>query len=399
MSRLLTAALLGLACIGTQAMMAPARAADDACRAGVWLDPAAGTARPHDTVVAAAAARDVVLLGETHDNPEHHRWQLSTLAGLLAERPAMVIGFEAFPTRVQPVLDRWVAGELTAEAFLEQVEWRRVWGYDPELYLPLLHFARQHRIPVVALNVDRAFVGRVGREGWAAIPPAERLGLGDPAPPAEAYLDRLARSYLDHGPRRSGAAPDPASLRGDPAFRRFVDAQLTWDRAIAEALARARGRPGDPLVVGIVGSEHARQRHGVPQQLADLGIADTAVLLPQDRAEGCAALQAGMADAVFVLDPPAAVAASRPKLGVMLGGEAGEVRAVEVVPGSVAEASGLLAGDTILRAAGVPIQESADLVDLVRGMTPGTWLPLVVRRHGQTIETIAKFPAVERSGG
>jgi uncharacterized iron-regulated protein len=399
MSRLLPAALLGLACLGAQAMAVPAHAQTEACRAGLWLDPAAGTVRPHDAVLAAAAARDVVLLGETHDNPEHHRWQLSTLAALLAKRPAMVIGFEAFPARVQPVLDRWVAGELTAEAFLEQVEWRRVWGYDPELYLPLLHFARQHRIPVVALNVDRAFVGRVGREGWAAIPPAERPGLGDPAPPAEAYLDRLAGSYLDHGPRRPGPALEPATLRDDPAFRRFVDAQLTWDRAMAEALARARARPGDPLVVGIIGSEHLRQRHGVPHQLADLGTTDTAVLLPHDRAEGCAELQVGMADAVFVLDPPAAVQASRPRLGVMLGGEAGEVRAVEIVPGSVAEASGLLAGDTILQAAGVAIRDSADLVDLVRGLTPGIWLPLLVRRDGRTIEAVAKFPAVERTGG
>ena len=397
MPRLLTAALLGLACLGAQ--IVPAIAETEACRAGVWLDPASGTVRPHDAVVAAAAAQGVVLLGETHDNPEHHRWQLSTLAGLLAERPAMVIGFEAFPARVQPALDRWVAGELTAEAFLEEVEWRRVWGYEPEFYLPLLHFARQHRIPVVALNVDRAFVGRVGREGWEAIPPAERLGLGDPAAPAEAYLDRLASSYLDHGPRRSGAAPDPGTVREDPAFRRFVDAQLTWDRAMAEALARARARPGDPLVVGIMGSEHLRQRHGVPHQLADLGVKDAAVLLPLDRVEGCPGLAAGMADAVFVLDPPAVVQASRPRLGVMLGGEAGAVRAVEVMPGSVAEASGLLAGDTILQAAGVAIRDSADLVDLVRGLTPGTWLPLVVRRDGRTIEAVAKFPAAERTGG
>ena len=108
---------------------------------------------------------------------------------------------------------------------------------------------------------------------------------------------------------------------------------------------------------------------------------------------------AGLADAVFVLDPPAAAQASRPRLGVMLGGETGEVRAVEVVPGSVAEASGLLAGDAILRAAGIVVRDQADLVDLVRGLTPGTWLPLVVRRDGRTIEAVAKFPAVERTGG
>jgi hypothetical protein len=390
---------LGLALAVVLALAAPAHAAPADCRPGSWLDPAAGTVRPHDAVMASAAARGVVLLGETHDNAEHHRWQLSTLAGLLAERPDMVIGFEAFPRRVQPVLDRWVAGELTEEAFLEAVEWRRVWGYDPGLYMPLLHFARQHRLPVVALNVERAFVGRVGREGWAAIPATEREGLGDPAPAADAYLDRLGASWLGHGPRRPGPEPDAAAMRDDPAFRRFVDAQLTWDRAMAEALAGARTRPGEPLVVGIIGSEHLRHRYGVPHQLAALGIADPAVLLPHDRAQGCTSLEAGEADAVFVLDPPAMAEAPRPRLGVRLGSEAGEVRAVEVMPGSVAEAGGVLAGDTILEAAGVAIRESADLVAIVQGLTPGTWLPLLLRRDGRTIEAVAKFPAAGRAGG
>lgn len=276
----------------------PALAEAEACRRGAWLDPASGRALAHDAVLARAAAHPFVLLGETHDDPEHHRWQLSTLAGLLALQPSLAVGFEAFPVRVQPVLDRWVAGELGEAAFLAEVGWRRVWNLDPELYLPLFRFARMHRLPMVALNTERALVARVGREGWDAIPPAERQGIGDPAPPAPAYLDRLQGFFGRHA-HGEGKGPD------DPGFRRFVDAQLTWDRAMAEALARGREDKGVRLVVGVVGSEHLRHREGVPHQLVALGWPESTVLLPHDLARGCAGLRAGEADAVFLLDAAA----------------------------------------------------------------------------------------------
>lgn len=266
-----------------------------ACRPGGWVDPATGAEQAHDEVLARAATRGVVLLGETHDDAEHHRWQLSVLAGLLAREPGLAVGFEALPARAQPVLDRWVAGELDDAAFLDAVEWRKVWKLPAELYLPLFHLARLHRRPALGLNVERALVSRVGREGWAAIPAVEREGVGDPATPPAAYVDRLAGSYREH-------APDAAAdIEGDPAFRRFVEAQLTWDRAMAEALARASRTA--PLVVGIVGSEHLRHGYGIPHQLEALGLAAPVVLLPES-AQGCEDLRAGEADAVFLLGAP-----------------------------------------------------------------------------------------------
>jgi hypothetical protein len=307
----------------------------------------------------------------------------------------LVIGFEAFPARVQPALDRWVSGGLDEAAFLAEADWRRVWGVDPDLYLPLFHLARLHRLPMVALNAERGLVARVGREGWAAVPAGEREGLGDPAPAAPAYRERLRRTFDRHRPTGSAAASDGS------AFDRFVDAQLTWDRAMAEALVRARDRPDQPLVVGIIGSEHLRQRHGVPHQLEALGVADPAVLLPHDLAEGCAAaLTAGDADAVFVLDPPppAEPEPARPRLGVRLAVSAGEVQAVGIAPGGVAEASGLRQGDVILEAGGQAIGSQADLVGIVRGTPPGTWLPLLVRRDGRTLEAVAKFPRAPEVG-
>ena len=85
------------------------------------------------------------MLGERHDSAEQHRWQLQTLTGLHAYRPNLVIGMEMFPRRVQPALDRWVAGETTEQQFLAESDWRTVWGYDSQFYMPILHFARMNR--------------------------------------------------------------------------------------------------------------------------------------------------------------------------------------------------------------------------------------------------------------
>lgn len=396
-------------CVALLAMLSWHRVAgaEPACRAGTWLDPATATTPAHPAVLAAAARRGVVLLGEQHDEAEHHRWQLSVIAGLLALRGELVLGFEAFPRRVQPVLDRWIAGELGVRDFLDQTEWREVWGLDPELYLPLFHLARLHRIPMVALNVERALVARVGREGWAAVPRPERQGVGDPAPPAEPYLDRLAGSFAQHqraresgrssgdrGGAAAGEATDRPAVRDRPEFARFVEAQLTWDRAMAEALAEARRRPGAPLVVGIVGAEHLRGRYGVPHQLAALGVADAAVLLPHDARNGCTGL-AGIADAVFLVDSASSTGPPRPRLGVVLSAADGGVRVTDVAPGSIAQAAGIEAGDLVVQAAAVTLERGGDLAAIVQRQAPGTWLPLVLRRDGRTVETVAKFPPAE----
>lgn len=396
MSRTWSVAVLALAWVASVPPWAAALARAPggpvpACEVGAWLDPATGARVGHTAVLAAAASRGVVLLGETHDEAEHHRWQLSVVAALLGSGRDLVLGFEAFPRHVQPVLDRWVAGGLGEAAFLEGVGWREVWGFDPGLYLPLFHLARLHRVPMVALNVERGFVARVGREGWEAIAAAERHGLDNPAAATDAYLDELAASYARHGPAE-GRAEGPTG-RDNPGFRRFVDAQLAWDRAMAEALAAARAREGAPLVVGIVGSGHLRHRHGVPHQLADLGIADAAVLLPVDLPHGCGELAPGLADAVFALMPPSAPPAKDPAPGPRLGitlEDGGRVAGV--APGSIAEAAGLKVGDVVIRAAGVTVGTRADLVGIVRRQAPGTWLPLILEREGLTVEAVAKFP-------
>jgi uncharacterized iron-regulated protein len=391
--------LAAAACGPTVAMVtAPS---PDACVApGQWVRLEASRPRQQaaDAALAWLAGKQVVLLGETHDAAEHHRWQLHTIAGLHALRPGMVLGFEMFPRRVQPVLDDWVAGRLTDQEFLRRADWDRVWGFDARLYLPIFHFARMQRVPMIALNVERGLVGRVGESGWASVPAPEREGVTDPAPARREYREWLYPSYRGHQPSGTPPAAGTAAPPTDdelnaPAFRRFVEAQLVWDRAMAQVLAdHLRKEPG-ALLVAIMGSGHVRSGYGVPRQLRDLGVEAIGTALPWDAADDCTQLAPGLADAVFgVALRPEPPAPPRLRLGIVFDRAEGGVVIREVAAGSVADTAGLKVGDLIVRMAGVPITDTKAIVSLVRQLAPGTWLPIQVRRGGESLEIIAKFP-------
>lgn len=375
--------------LAAAALSAAAQPPPQCVPAATWVAPAAPS-RPLEpgALLASLAARRVVLLGEAHDNAEHHRWQLQTLSALHALRPGLALGFESFPRRVQPALERWVAGEYSESAFLAAADWRNVWAIDPQLYLPLFHFARQNRVPMLALNVEKDLTRAVREKGFDSVDPARREGVTRPAPAPQKYIDFLYPIFAEHERGRPGGGD---AGRDSAGFRHFVESQTTWDRAMAQAIGAAlAARPG-ALVVAIAGRHHVAHGHGIPHQLADLGVRDVAVLLPWD-ADDCGGLVAGLADAVFGLPGLPPEQTKRARLGVRLETAAGGIRILSVEKSSVAEAAGLRQSDLVVEAAGRPAKRAGDLADAIGRQAPGTWLPLRVRRDDAIVDLIAKFP-------
>ena len=383
--------LLALLLLALLPLASAARAADSApcVPVGAWRVPGDSRLPAPADLYGGFASRAIVLLGESHSNPEDHRWQLQVIAGLHSRRSDLVLGFEMFPRRIQPVLDRWVAGELTEAEFLDASEWRKVWRFDPALYLPIFHFARMNRVKMLALNVDETLVQRVGTEGWQAVPPDAREGLKDPAAPSPEYREALRHVFADHGDQtKAGTAPFD-----EARFERFLEAQTTWDAAMAQALASARAAAGaqPPLYVGIVGEGHVEHRYGIPHQLASLGIDTVAVLLPWGPERDCSELEPGVADAVFGVASPEP-AAKPPRLGVVIARDTGSPRVQSVQQASVAEQAGLQKDDVILEAAGAKLESFDDLTAIIGRQAPGTWLPLKVKRGAESVDLVAKFP-------
>lgn len=284
---------LAQAAVGTSpAPPSPLTAAPDTSAScpvpGHWQVPG-GEVLARQRVIERAASAQVVLLGENHDDLDHHRWQLETLGALYQARPDLVLGAEMFPRRLQPVLDAWSRGELDEADFLAQTDWNKTWGLPAEHYMPIWRFARDHRIPLRALNVERSDVRKVSGGGWQALDAALRSELGQPAAPHPDYREELREVFEAHA-----AHLPEGHAAGAAEFERFVESQLLWDRAMAAGIAgQARQRP----VVGIMGSGHIRFGHGVPHQLRDLAIDSIYSLVPVS-ADDCDDIRAGLADVV-----------------------------------------------------------------------------------------------------
>jgi uncharacterized iron-regulated protein len=114
---------------------------------------------------------DLVFVGESHDNPAHHAAQLEIIRSLRESNGKLAIGLEMFLAGSQGELDDWVAGSTPEDRFVRifNENWER--GSWP-LYRPIFVYARDHRIPLVGLNLDRSIVREVARSGSQSPGPA-----------------------------------------------------------------------------------------------------------------------------------------------------------------------------------------------------------------------------------
>ncbi|XKF15277.1 ChaN family lipoprotein [Halomonas sp. BLK-85] len=360
---------------------------DQCAHPGQWWQ--GGQAVTANSLFEQAADQDVVLLGEYHDRMSHHRWQLHTLAGLAAHRDKMAIGLEMLPRDAQPALDAWVAGELSEAQFLQQSQWQEAWGFDPDLYLPILHFARMQQIPLLAINIKPELRRRLATEGFDAVSAEQRFNIEAPAPASDAYRQRLEQSFQMHPTSMGAEGHGNEDQEGDNAFETFLNAQLTWDAAMADGLASAVD--DDTLVVGLMGVGHLAYGDGVPYQLEAMDITDTLSLMPTPL-EACEPPDSQLADVLYLLGDEAAAETPPPRLGVQIAPGEDGVSIVAIREDSLAHEAGLQPDDTVTQAAGQEVRAPGELIATVQRQAPGTLLPLEILRDGSRQEILVRFP-------
>jgi len=363
---------------------------------GTWVDTKTKKQVAVKDVLKTVSAKKVILLGEDHDNEEHHRWQLSMIAQTYSRNPNMAIGFEMFPRAAQAVLDDWVAGELSEDEFLKQTKWHEVWNYNPAYYLPMFHFARINRIPMYALNIPRAMVSQIGEQGWNSLSKKSKEVIGELAPETVAYREMMSEVYVQHQ-AHGGEKTEPNLALLEPEISYFIQGQLAWDRAMAGGIMKALSQDRIEKVVAVMGAGHIIPTMAVPYQLSALGVKKTVSLMPWDDTMPCDDFSDEFANYVFGVDKVGAHGRkgpySRARLGVYLEISELGVQITRVVDDSVAAKAGLQKDDIITEIAGKPVTDVRDVVDAVNAMAPGTWLPIEILRLKKKIHYVAKFPA------
>lgn len=338
-----------------------------------------------------AAAR-YILLGEEHPNPCDHLAQAAVIRRLAASGIFPAIGLEMVPADLQGALDRFNAGSLSLAELPGALDWKASWGFDFELYAPIFEAAREYRLPLFALNAPKGLARIVGKQGLAALSPAERASLpGAVLPPAPAQVEELRELFAQHAGMRKPEGKDAprkdASPPRDP-FESFISVQSLWDTQMAARALYAHTLTGRPVVV-IAGAGHVAHGWGIARRL---GVFDpsarVATLIPWRGGElpdpdeaalffACPAIQKSRLGMTLSHDQPAPGQPPSPLL------------VTAVATGSPAERAGLLAGDAVTAAGKHPATGLSVLHQAaVEASKAGEPLTLTVSRAGETL-TIA----------
>ena len=279
----------------------PLSAAQRCVPEGQWLNPNDASVLNDEQALQGFLKSPILLFGEHHQNAFHHQWHLTWLQKLNEKIEHLEIAIEMLPKQSQPIIDQWMHDKLSDEEFIKKSDWNEYWQHDVNLYLPVLKYAKAQKIPIHAINVSKQLFKEVSRNGWKAIPIEQREGLTDPGPASRAYLKQLARSFRRHAlPSGEDISPEEGAR-----FRRFIDVQLLWDRAMAEGIAQARKQKHAPVIMAMMGSGHMMHQFGTPIQLDDMGHSDYTVIVPWDDHLHCDELKPGFADLVFGSPPNA----------------------------------------------------------------------------------------------
>lgn len=207
------------------------------------------------------AEADAVYLGETHNSKADHKAQLTIVQELYKRQPKIAIAMEMFQRPFQDPINRYLAGEITEIQLQQETEYKQRWGFDWEFYAPVLRFAKQHQLPVVALNTPTEVTKQVGRKGLESLTPEDHRfipPLADIDVSNAAYRQKLKQIYehFHHGHASEGG------------FDRFFSAQVLWDETMAEKIAQLVSEQPEQLVVVLAGKGHIEQGYGIPDRVA-----------------------------------------------------------------------------------------------------------------------------------
>lgn len=211
---------------------------------------------------------DVLVLGEIHDNPEHHINQARAVFSLTPRAVVWEQMSAQAAARVPADL-----GNMAAVA--RALGWAESGWPDFSMYYPIFVAARDARH--YGAEVPRDLARRSVAEGALAVMP-DGPGLDRALPQAE-QAAREAEQMAAH----CNAMPESV-LPG------MVQAQRLRDAYLAQAVLRALEEVGPPVAV-ITGSGHARTDWGVPAVLADV-------------APGVTVLSVGQMEGTAPEDPP-----------------------------------------------------------------------------------------------
>lgn len=326
----------------------------------------------------------VLYVGETHANKAAHRVQLKVLKACYEKfGNTIAIGMEMFTRPYQPFLDQWIAGEIDEQTFLEETQWDTEWGYDYSLYKDILDFAREKKIPVIALNAPQEMVKMVSKHGLKALRLEEKKLL-----PEIDTTDFFHRVYLESAVREH--------MDRSADLEKYNDIQCLWEEHMAQTIADYlfswEGK--DKRFLTFAGNGHIIYDFGIPKRVFRRTLLPYYTIYPAEFQGSKPTAEQDLflpeiplepADFVWVI-PPSGIQEKRVYLGVQIQRISDNKLVVqEIGTGSPAEKAGFMIGDIIISFDGRIVNSVMELVHDLQTKEFGDTCTVDLERDGKRI--------------
>lgn len=205
----------------------------------------------------------IMIFGEYHDNTDLHHVEAEFLFASYNRNPQLTVSLEMFERDSQIELERYLAGEISEFTFLAQ---SRPWNNYVSDYRPLVEFAKDKGLPVVAANIPHSIATMYVRQG----------SLDDVNEPMKQYLPAVHRVLEGEYKQRFFAQMQEISAKRDgmkvlsEQTEAFYRAQCLKDDTMAESIVMSyRQHPGRKII-HYQGDFHSRFRLGIVGKLQAL---------------------------------------------------------------------------------------------------------------------------------
>ncbi|EKZ9008307.1 ChaN family lipoprotein [Vibrio alginolyticus] len=191
---------------------------------------------------------DVILIGEWHTHAGIHRFQTNMLKQLTSYDRSLALSMEQFTRDKQPVVDAYLRGEIGEQYLMKQAN---AWPNYESDYRPLVEFAKQKNLPVIAANAPKSIVRCIGRQGLDYINKLDddqRMFIAQAINTGSSPYKEKFMASMHHG-------------KPEQTEKQFA-AQVTWDETMAESIVSYLDDNPGAQIVHVAGKFHTEQGLG-----------------------------------------------------------------------------------------------------------------------------------------
>lgn len=207
-----------------------------------------------DKIIIDMADADVLFFGEEHNDSAAHHLEDKIFRALHAQYgEKVVLSMEMFETDGQLVLNEYLANTIDEARFSRDI---RLWNNYKD-YRPMIEYAKQNKIPVIAANPPRRYVNLVTRRGMRSLDSLSKDAKKYLPPlPYDTLSGRYREKFMD-------------IMKGSPgsSSQNIYYSQSLWDAGMAYSIYSFLKKNKRKKVFHCVGGFHTEEKLGTTAQL------------------------------------------------------------------------------------------------------------------------------------